>query len=115
VERIDYISAVQKGRDVEEHDIWVLRYNNIDHIRKATEYWVKISQEPQLEIQEKWFDCVRNWQNINRDMKDIGLPEFGSLEEFVDFHDIVKQHVEQDLAWIAKIEKVENMAPGQVE
>jgi hypothetical protein len=30
VERIDYISAVQKGRDVEEHDIRVLRDNNID-------------------------------------------------------------------------------------
>jgi hypothetical protein len=33
-------------------------------------------------------------------MKDIGLPEFGSPEDFVDLHDIVKKHVEQDSTWI---------------
>jgi hypothetical protein len=37
VEIIYYISAVQKGRDVEEHGIRVLRDNNISRIRKATE------------------------------------------------------------------------------
>jgi hypothetical protein len=41
VEIIDYINVVQKGRDTEEHDIQVLRDNNIDHIRKSVEYWVK--------------------------------------------------------------------------
>jgi hypothetical protein len=35
VERIDYISAVQQGRDTEEHDIRVLRERNIDRIRKS--------------------------------------------------------------------------------
>jgi hypothetical protein len=34
----------------EEHDIQVLRDNNIDQIRKAFEYWVKMAQEPQREI-----------------------------------------------------------------
>jgi hypothetical protein len=38
LERIEYISVVQKGQDVEEHDIWVLRDKNIDHIRKSNEY-----------------------------------------------------------------------------
>jgi hypothetical protein len=52
VERIDYISMVQKGRDNEDHGIRVLRDNNIDRIRKATKYWVKMAQEPQWEIQE---------------------------------------------------------------
>jgi hypothetical protein len=80
VERIDYINTVQKGRDTEEHDIWVLRDNNIDRIRKAVEYWVKIAQEPQQEIQEKWVNCERSWVNINQEMKDIGLPEFGTPE-----------------------------------
>jgi hypothetical protein len=47
VEIIDYISTVQKGRDPEEHGIRVLRDNNIDQIRKATEYWVKMAQEAQ--------------------------------------------------------------------
>jgi hypothetical protein len=89
VEKIDYISAVQKDRDTEEHDLRVLRDNNIDHIRKSAEY-------------------------INWVMRDIGLPEFGSPEDFVDLHDIVKQHEKQDSLWIAEIAKVENMAPGQV-
>ena len=48
-------------------------------------------------------------------MKDISLPKFDSPEDFVDLHDIVKLHVEQDLSWAAKIEKVANMAPGQVQ
>jgi hypothetical protein len=50
VERIDYISAVQKGRDAKEHNIQVLRDNNIDWIRKSVEYWVKMAQESQREI-----------------------------------------------------------------
>jgi hypothetical protein len=53
VERIDYISAVQKGRDIEEHDIRVLRDSSIDRIRKSVEDWVKMAQESQWEIQEK--------------------------------------------------------------
>ena len=56
VERIDYINAVQKGRDIEERDIRVLRDRRIDKIRKVVEYWVKMAQEPQQEIQEKWVD-----------------------------------------------------------
>jgi hypothetical protein len=30
-------------------------------------------------------------------------------------HDIVKLHAEQDSSWSVEIEKVENMAPGQVQ
>jgi hypothetical protein len=48
-------------------------------------------------------------------MRDISLPEFGSPEDFFDLHDIVKQHAEQDSSWTAKIEKVDNMAPVQVQ
>jgi hypothetical protein len=114
VERIDYIIAVQKGRDAEEHDVQVLRDNNIDRIRKADEYSMKMAQEPQREIQEKWVDCEMSWVKINREMKDIDLPEFGSPEDFVDLHDIVKQHAEQDLAWTIEIAKVVSMSPGQV-
>jgi hypothetical protein len=38
VERIDYISVVQKGREAEEHNIRVLRDRNIDCIKKSAEY-----------------------------------------------------------------------------
>jgi hypothetical protein len=48
-------------------------------------------------------------------MRDIGLPEFGTPEDFVDLHDIVKLHAEQDSSWNAEIEKVMNMVPGQVQ
>jgi hypothetical protein len=60
MERIDYISAVQQGRDVEEHGIWVLRESSIDRINKSIEYWVKMAQEPHREIQEKWFECEKS-------------------------------------------------------
>jgi hypothetical protein len=43
VEIIDYISAMQKGQDVEEHSIWVLRDNNIYQIREVAEYWVNMA------------------------------------------------------------------------
>jgi hypothetical protein len=48
-------------------------------------------------------------------MKDIDLPEFSSPEEFVDLHDIVKEHAEQDSTCKTKIKKVASMAPGQVQ
>jgi hypothetical protein len=48
-------------------------------------------------------------------MKDIGLPKFRSPKEFVDMHDIVKQHAEQDSAWTKEIAKVASMVLGQVE
>jgi hypothetical protein len=54
MERIDYISMMQQGRDVEEHGIQVLRESSIERIRKLGEYWVKMAQEPHREIQEKW-------------------------------------------------------------
>jgi hypothetical protein len=90
VEIIDYISVFQKCRDTEENDIRVLRDNNIYQMRKSIEYWVNMAQEPQWEIQEKWVDCEKSWVNINQEMRDIGLPEFNSPEDFVDLHDIVK-------------------------
>jgi len=65
VEIIDYISAVQKVRDAEEHDIQVLWDNNIDRIRKSAKYWVNMAQEPQWEIQKKWDENEKGWEKIN--------------------------------------------------
>jgi hypothetical protein len=48
-------------------------------------------------------------------MKDIGLPEFISPEDFVDLHDIVKKHAEQDSAWTVEIAKVASMALEQIQ
>jgi hypothetical protein len=61
------------------------------------------------------YKCKKSWEKINREMKDIGLLEFGSLEDFVDLHEIVKQHAKQDSTWTTKITMVASMAPGQVQ
>jgi hypothetical protein len=46
-------------------------------------------------------------------MRDIGLLEFVSPEEFVDLHEIFKQHPEQDSLWTTNIEQVENIVLGK--
>jgi hypothetical protein len=74
-----------------------------------------MAQENHQEIQEKWFKCENSWAKINRAIRDISLPEFGTPDDFVDLHNIVKLHVEQDSSWVAEITKVANMAPGQVQ
>jgi hypothetical protein len=48
-------------------------------------------------------------------MKDIELPEFGMLDDFVDLRDIVKSHTEQDSSWDEEIEKVTDTVPSQVQ
>jgi hypothetical protein len=58
-----------------------------------------MSREPHREIQEKWAKCEKHWIKINRVMKDIGLPEFGTPDDFVDLRDIVKSHIKQDSTW----------------
>ena len=48
-------------------------------------------------------------------MRDIGLPKFGTPDDFVNLRDIVKSHAEQDSSWAEEIMKVANMAPRQVQ
>jgi hypothetical protein len=60
-------------------------------------------------------ECEKSWTKINRAMRDIGLPEFGTPDDFVDLRDIVKLHAEQDSSWAVEIAKVVNMVPGQVQ
>jgi hypothetical protein len=93
----------------------VLNESCLDRIKRSAEYWEKISREPHREIQEKWAKCEKHWSNINRVMKEIGLPEFGTLDEFVDLQDIVESHVKKDSSWAERLEKVTDIAPGQVQ
>jgi hypothetical protein len=73
-----------------------------------------MSREPHREIQEKWAKCEKNWIKINRVMTDIGLPEFGTPDDFVDLQDIVKSHTEKDSSWAKEITKVIDTTLGQV-
>jgi len=47
-------------------------------------------------------------------MRRIDLPEFGPLKDFVDLHDIVKQHQEKVLVWEEKIYQISSMISGQL-
>jgi hypothetical protein len=114
VERIDYINVVQHGRYAKDHDIWVLKESNLDHIKKSVEYWVKMAQEPHLEIQEKWAKSEKSLTKIYWAMRDIDLPEFNTPNDFVDLRAIVKSLAEQDSSWAAEITKVADMVTGQV-
>lgn len=60
LERINYISEIQNGRDSEEHGIRVLMNNSITWIQKAVEHWVSMVQEPQRKMQETWAECEKS-------------------------------------------------------
>jgi hypothetical protein len=71
-------------------------------------------QEPRRKIQERWGECQKIWENINRDMQNIGIPKFGPPENFIDLNDIVKRHAEQDSTWKAEISQISSMTLVQV-
>jgi hypothetical protein len=48
-------------------------------------------------------------------MKDIGLPEFGTPDKFIDLSDIVKLHAKQDSIWTKEITKMTNAKPRKVQ
>ena len=48
-------------------------------------------------------------------MKDIGLPNFDTLDTFIDLSDMVKFHAEKDLICIEELTKMTNARPGQVQ
>ena len=48
-------------------------------------------------------------------MKDIGLLEFGTPDNFVDLCNIVKFNTKQDLLWVEDLAKVADTMPGQVQ
>jgi hypothetical protein len=71
-----------------------------------------MSREPHRQIQEKWAKCEKHWVKINQVMKDVGLSEFGTPDDFVYLHDIVKSHTEQDSSWVEELAMVIDTASG---
>jgi hypothetical protein len=47
-------------------------------------------------------------------MKDVGLPEFGTPDNFIDLRDMVKMHAEQDALWTKEFTKIADVKLGQV-
>ena len=62
----------------------------------------------------KWAKCERNSIKINKEMKDIGVPKFGTPDKFIYLSDIFKSHTEQDSSWVEELAKVTDTTPGQV-
>jgi hypothetical protein len=115
VERLEYIDAVQQGRDKEEHGIQMLGKSSLNRMKRSVEYWAKMSQDPRREIQKQWVRCEKHWGKINKAMKDIGLPDFGTPDNFVDLCDIVESHAKKDSRWAEELMKMTDAVPGQVQ
>jgi hypothetical protein len=48
-------------------------------------------------------------------MKDVGLPEYGTLNMFINLNKIIKLCAEQDALWAEECERVIDAKPGQVQ
>jgi hypothetical protein len=48
-------------------------------------------------------------------MKDVGLPEFGTPDEFTNLSDVFKMHSIQDSLWAEEWEKIADAKPRQVQ
>ena len=73
-----------------------------------------MSQDPHREIQEQYAKCQKHWDKINKVMKDIKLPEFDNLSEFMDIRNMLKMYAEQDSLWDEECVKVADARSRQV-
>jgi hypothetical protein len=48
-------------------------------------------------------------------MQNIGLPEFGTLDDFTDLCNIVELYTKQDSLWVEELAKVTDTMPGQLQ
>jgi hypothetical protein len=48
-------------------------------------------------------------------MKDIGLSEFGTIDDLINLRDIVASDVMKDALWAEELEKMTDTVPGQVQ
>jgi hypothetical protein len=48
-------------------------------------------------------------------MKDIGFPEFGTPDKFIDLSDMVKFHADQDSIWTEHLSKITDARPGKLQ
>jgi hypothetical protein len=115
VERLEFIEVVQKDRENEDHGIQLVIKSSLNRMKRSTEYWAKMSRIPHEEIQEKWARCQKQWDKINKIMKDIRIPKYGTHDMFNNLNEIIKLCVEQDVSWVKECAKVTDEKPGQVQ
>jgi hypothetical protein len=68
-------------------------------MNKSIEYWGKMNQDPHREIEKQWDKFQKHWGKINKVMKDVGLLEFNTLDEFTNLRDVFKMHSIQYSFW----------------
>jgi hypothetical protein len=115
VETLEFIEAVQKGREKEDHDIRLVSKISLNHMKRSAEYWAKMSRISHEEIQEQWARCQKHWDKINNIMKDIEIPEYGTPDMFIDLNKIIKLCAEQDASWAEECAKVTNAKLEEVQ
>jgi hypothetical protein len=115
VEILEYIEAVQQGREKKEHGIQTVGKSSLNRMKISIKYWASISRDPHREIQEKWTKCKKHWDKINKEMKDIGLPEFDTPNKFIDLSNVVKLYAEQDSIWTEELTNMTDVRLGQVQ
>jgi hypothetical protein len=98
----------------ERHGIRMVGKSSLDHMKRSTEYWAKMSWDPHREIQEKWAKCQKHWGKINKVMKDADLPEFDTHDEFINLSDVLKMHTKQDSLWAKECTKITDARLGKV-
>jgi head-tail adaptor len=84
-------------------------------MKKSVEYWAKMTRDPHQEIQEQWAKCQKHWGKINKVMKDVGLLEFDTPNEFTNLSEVFKTHSIQDSLWAKECAKIVDAKPGQVQ
>jgi hypothetical protein len=84
-------------------------------MNKSVKYWANMTQDPHREIQEQWAKFLKHWGKINKVMKDVGIPEFGTLNEFTNLSNVFKTHSIQDSLWAEECTKISNAKLGQVQ
>ena len=115
VERLEYIDVVQQSRDKEEHGIQMVGKSSLNRMKRSDKYWAKIYRDPHREIQEQWTRCNKHYDKINNIMKDVGLPEFGTPDNFINLSNVVKMHAKQHVLWTKEFAKISYLRIGQVQ
>jgi len=115
VERLEFVEAIQKFREKEDHGIWLVSKSSLNHMKRSVEYWAKMSRIPHEEIQEQWAKCQKHQDKINKIMKDIGLPEYGTPDMFINLNEIIKLCAEHDASWAEECAKITDAKPGKIQ
>jgi hypothetical protein len=71
-----------------------------------------MAPEPCWEILENKSSMEGSVSKLMKAINDIGIPEFGTPDGFVELHEIIKSHTKQDSLWAKILVKVIDTMSG---